>query len=61
MLDNPHTGQKVRVAVEYRDEWPVHGIGDRVGEILGIGNFVIVRFEGIGQLNLHARFLEAAE
>lgn len=60
MLDNPHTGQRVRIAMEYRDEWPVHLIGDRTGEIQGVGNFVIVKF---GETTIHVphRFLEAVE
>lgn len=62
MLDNPHTGQRVRVAEQYRDEWPVHGIGDRTGEIVGIGNFVVVKFDDRqGQIHVPAKFLEVVE
>lgn len=61
MLDNPHTGQRVRVALEYRDEWPVHAIGDRSGEIMGVGNFVVVRFDGLTDaIHVPHRFLEEA-
>lgn len=60
MLNNPHTGQKVRIAVEYRDEFPVHDLGDREGVIRGIGNFVTVQFEEGRTMHLPAKFLEAA-
>ena len=59
MLDNPYTGQRVRIAPEYRDEWPVHNLGDRVGEIVGISNVVMVRF-GIEIVHLSVRVLEPA-
>lgn len=62
MLDNPHTGQRVRVTEEYRDEWPVHMLGDRVGQIIGIGNFVAVKFDGrTDTIHVPHRFLEAVE
>lgn len=62
MLDNPHTGQTVRIAEEYRDEWPVHAIGDRIGKIQGIGNFITVKFDGQPEtIHVPARFLEAVE
>jgi hypothetical protein len=62
MLDNPHAGQRVRVAVEYRDEWPVHAIGDRIGKIQGVGNFITVKFEGMDNtVHVPHRFLEGVE
>lgn len=62
MLDNPHTGQRVRISPEYQDEWPVHMIGNRVGEIQGVGNFVVVRFDGSTEtIHVPHRFLEAVE
>lgn len=60
MLNNPHTGQRVQIAPEFRDVWPVHRIGDRPGKVVGIGNTVVVVFDGIaGQMNLSAKYLEA--
>ena len=62
MLDNPHTGQRVRIAEEYRDEWPVHMLDDRVGEITGIGNFVSVKFDGVPEtVHVPHRYFEPEE
>jgi hypothetical protein len=62
MLSNPHVGQHVRIAEEYRDEWPVHQIGDLIGEIIGIGNYVMVKFDGWGDtIHVPHRYLEAVE
>ena len=62
MLDNPRTGQRVRVAEEYRDEWQVHNLGDRTGEITGVSHFVMVKFEGLSEtIHVPHRFLEAVE
>ena len=62
MLDNPHAGQRVRIATEYRDEWPVHNLGGRIGTITGISNVTMVKFDGLTEvLHLPHRFLEAVE
>jgi len=46
MLDNPKVGQHVRVIEEYRDEWPVSELSHTDGEIVGLGNWPVVRFKG---------------
>jgi hypothetical protein len=62
MLDNPHVGQRVRIGAEYRDEWPVQNIGDRPGQIMGVGSSLAVEFDGLLHLvYVPARFLEAVE
>jgi hypothetical protein len=57
MLNNPRVGQRVRVAEEYRDEWPVQDLAHIDGEIAGIGNWPMVRFRNT-TVHVPAKFLE---
>jgi hypothetical protein len=59
MLVDPRVGQRVRVKVEYRDEFPVYDIGHLEGVIAGIGNWPMVNFKGRdGVIHVPNKFLE---
>lgn len=60
MIDNPHTGQKVRIAKEYRDDWLVRDVQNLTGEIAGIGNVAVVRFPK-KTVHIPVHYLEPAD